>query len=124
MANGGGAERNSVPLYDFACHGASSATGCSTMPIRTSALRTLGAFANVFAIESFMDELAAERGEDPLAFRLRHLKDPRARAVLEAAAKRAGWSTWRKRDGVGHGIGFGALQELRRLLRRRGGGRG
>ena len=100
MANGGGAERNAVPLYDFAglritCH------RLLTMPIRTSALRTLGAFANVFAIESFMDELAAERGEDPLAFRLRHLKDPRARAVLEAAAKRAGWSTWRKRDGVG-----------------------
>ena len=91
MANGGGAERNAVPLYDFPaldirCH------RLLTMPIRTSALRTLGAFANVFAIESFMDELAAERGEDPLAFRLRHLKDPRARAVLEAAAKRAGWS--------------------------------
>ncbi len=77
-----------------------------TMPIRTSALRTLGAFANVFAIESFMDELAAERGEDPVAFRLRHLKDPRARAVIEAAARRAGWNTWRKREGKGHGIGF------------------
>ena len=76
------------------------------MPIRTSALRTLGAFANVFAIESFMDELAAERGEDPLAFRLRHLKDPRARAVLEAAARRAGWSAWKKREAPGHGIGF------------------
>src|SRR5260221_14061667 len=76
------------------------------MAIRTSALRTLGAFANVFAIESFMDELAAERGEDPLSFRLRYLKEPRARAVLEAAAKRAGWSTWRKRDGAGHGIAF------------------
>jgi len=111
MANGGGAERNAVPLYDFAsmritCH------RLLTMPIRTSALRTLGAFANVFAIESFMDELAAERGEDPLAFRLRHLKDPRARAVLEAAAKRAGWSTWRKRDGAGHGIGFGRYKNF------------
>jgi CO/xanthine dehydrogenase Mo-binding subunit len=83
-----------------------------TMPIRTSALRTLGAFANIFAIESFMDELAAERGEDPLAFRLRHLKDPRARAVLEAAAKRAGWSAWRKRDGAGHGIGFGRYKNF------------
>jgi CO/xanthine dehydrogenase Mo-binding subunit len=76
------------------------------MPIRTSSLRSLGAFANVFAIESFMDELAVERGEDPLAFRLRHLKDPRARAVLEAVAKRAGWSAWQKREGAGHGIGF------------------
>jgi CO/xanthine dehydrogenase Mo-binding subunit len=105
MANGGGAERNAVPLYDFAsmritCH------RLLTMPIRTSALRTLGAFANVFAIESFMDELAAERGEDPLAFHLRYLKEPRGRAVLEAAAKRAGWSSWRKRAGAGHGIAF------------------
>ena len=105
LANGGGAERNAVPLYELpartiTCHRLLS------MPIRTSALRTLGAFANVFAIESFMDELAAERGEDPLAFRLRHLKDARARAVLEAAAARAGWSSWRQREGVGHGIGF------------------
>ena len=105
MANGGGAERNAVPLYDLpalkvTCH------RLLTMPIRTSALRTLGAFANVFAIESFMDELAAERGEDPLAFRLRYLKEPRARAVLEAAAKRADWNSWRKREGAGHGIGF------------------
>ncbi|HJU30976.1 MAG TPA: molybdopterin cofactor-binding domain-containing protein, partial [Hyphomicrobiaceae bacterium] len=106
MAMGGGAERNAIPYYDFpslrvTCH------RLLTMPIRTSALRTLGAFANVFAIESFMDELAAERGEDPLAFRLRYLKDPRARAVLEAAARRAGWSSWVKRDGTGHGIAFG-----------------
>src|SRR5207244_9740485 len=99
------AERNAVPLYDFAsmritCH------RLLTMPIRTSALRTLGAFANVFAIESFMDELAAERGEDPLAFRLRHLKDARARAVLAAVAKRAGWNQRVKQDGIGHGMGF------------------
>jgi CO/xanthine dehydrogenase Mo-binding subunit len=53
-----------------------------------------------------MDELAAERGEDPLAFRLRHLKDGRARAVLEAAAARAGWRSWQKREGAGHGLGF------------------
>ncbi len=111
MANGGGAERNAVPLYDLpalkvTCH------RLLTMPIRTSALRTLGAYANVFAIESFMDELAAERGEDPLAFRLRHLKDARARAVLEAAAKRAGWGAWTKRDGVGHGIGFGRYKNF------------
>jgi nicotinate dehydrogenase subunit B len=111
MANGGGAERNAVPLYDLpalkvTCH------RLLTMPIRTSALRTLGAFANVFAIECFMDELAAERGEDPLAFRLRYLKDPRARAVLEAAARRAGWAARSKRDGVGHGIGFGRYKNF------------
>ena len=57
------------------------------MPVRTSALRTLGAYANVFAIESFMDELAAAAGADPVAFRLAHMKDPRARAVIEAVAE-------------------------------------
>lgn len=62
-----------------------------TSPIRPSALRGLGAPQNTFANESFMDELAALAGADPLAFRLTHLKDPRARAVLEAAAQRAGW---------------------------------
>jgi nicotinate dehydrogenase subunit B len=111
MAMGGGAERNSVPLYDFAsmrvmCH------RLLTMPIRTSALRTLGAFANIFAIESFMDELAVERGENPLAFRLRHLKDERARGVLQAAAKRAGWNEWKRREGAGHGIAFGRYKNF------------
>jgi nicotinate dehydrogenase subunit B len=104
-AMGGGAERNAVPLYDFPawhiiCH------RLLDMPIRTSSLRTLGAFANVFALESCLDEIAAERGEDPLAFRLRHLADARARAVLEAAARRAGWTGRTRREGVGHGLGF------------------
>jgi CO/xanthine dehydrogenase Mo-binding subunit len=105
LAGGGGSERNATPLYDFPAWRITNHR-LLTMPIRTSSLRTLGAFANVFAIESFMDELAAERGEDPVAFRLRHLKDQRARAVVEAAARRAGWSSWQKRDGAGHGIGF------------------
>jgi CO/xanthine dehydrogenase Mo-binding subunit len=76
------------------------------MPIRVSALRSLGAYVNVFALESLIDELAGERAEDPLDFRLRHLSDPRAKAVLEAAARRAGWQQWQKREGAGHGIGF------------------
>ena len=104
QATGGGADRNSVPLYDFPswtveCH------RLLTMPIRTSALRTLGAQGNVFAIESFLDELAAERGEDSVAFRLRHLSDPRARDVIQSVARRANWKP-RKQAGVGHGIGF------------------
>jgi CO/xanthine dehydrogenase Mo-binding subunit len=104
QASGGGADRNSIPLYDFPswqieCH------RLTTMPIRTSALRTLGAQANVFAIESFLDELAAERGEDEVAFRLRHLSDPRAQDVIRAAARRAGWKP-EKREGIGHGLGF------------------
>ena len=104
QANGGGADRNSIPLYDFPswrieCH------RLLTMPIRTSALRTLGAQGNVFAIESFLDELATERGEDPVAFRLRHLSDRRAQDVIRAAARRANWKP-DKRTGVGYGLGF------------------
>jgi CO/xanthine dehydrogenase Mo-binding subunit len=60
-------------------------------PLRVSALRGLGAPANTFANESFMDELAAAAGADPVEFRLRHLRDPRATAVIEAAARAAGW---------------------------------
>jgi CO/xanthine dehydrogenase Mo-binding subunit len=105
LATGGGADRNSIPIYDFPVRQITTHR-LLTMPLRTSALRSLGAFANVFAIESFLDELAAERGEDPLAFRLRHLSDPRARAVLEAAAKRAGWGSAQAWEGTGRGLGF------------------
>jgi CO/xanthine dehydrogenase Mo-binding subunit len=104
QANGGGADRNSIPLYDFPswqieCH------RLLTMPIRTSALRTLGAQGNVFAIESFIDELAAERGEDPVDFRLRHLPDSRAQDVIRSVAKRANWKP-DKQAGRGYGLGF------------------
>jgi nicotinate dehydrogenase subunit B len=104
QAGGGGADRNSIPLYDFPswqieCH------RLLTMPVRTSALRTLGAQGNVFAIESFLDELASESGEDPVAFRLRHLSDERAKDVIRSAAKRANWKP-EKRTGVGFGLGF------------------
>ncbi len=105
LANGGGAERNSVPLYDFAQWRAVSHRTL-TMPIRTSSLRSLGAHCNVFAIESFMDEIAASLGVDPLEFRLRHLSDPRGRAVLEAVAQMAGWSTRKTVEGQGMGIAF------------------
>lgn len=60
-------------------------------PLRVSALRSLGAYANIFAIESFMDELAHACATDPVEFRLRHLEDERARAVIEAAAEKAAW---------------------------------
>jgi len=93
-----------VPLYDFPSWQIESHR-LLTMPIRTSALRTLGAQGNVFAIESFIDELASERGEDPLAFRLRYLRDPRAQDVLRRVAQRAKWKP-QKRPGRGHGIGF------------------
>ena len=106
IATGGGAQRNAVPIYDFPGREIMSHR-LLTMPLRVSSLRTLGGFANVFAIESFLDEVAAARAEDPLASRLRYLKDARMRAVLEAAAARAGWATRRKADGVGHGLGCG-----------------
>src|SRR5207249_3210792 len=63
--------------------------------------------ANVFAIESFMDELAASAGIDPIKFRLAHIRDPRERAVIEAAAKAAKWKPGEKGDGArGRGIGY------------------
>src|SRR5262249_45136792 len=105
VSTGGGSERNATPLYDFPAWRITNHR-LLTMPIRTSSLRTLGAFANVFAIESFMEELAVERDQDSVEFRLRHLKEPRARTVIEAAAQRAGWAGWQKREGAGHGIGF------------------
>jgi nicotinate dehydrogenase subunit B len=111
MARGGGAERNAVPLYDFPAWEVVN-NRLLTMPIRVSSLRTLGAFANVFAIESFVDEIAAARGECPLAFRLRHLKDARARAVLEAAANRAGWTEWAGGEGRGHGIAMARYKNM------------
>jgi CO/xanthine dehydrogenase Mo-binding subunit len=104
QANGGGGDRNSIPLYDFPAWQIESHR-LLTMPIRTSALRTLGAQGNVFAIECFLDELAAERGEDPVRFRLRHLRDERAKDVIRAAARRAGWKP-DKKPGVGYGCGF------------------
>ena len=104
QANGGGGDRNSIPLYDFPSWKIVSHR-LLTMPLRTSALRTLGAQGNVFAIESFLDEIATERGEDPVAFRLRHLLDERAREVIRAAAGRANWKPAAK-AGIGWGIGF------------------
>ena len=108
----GGGDRNAIPLYDFPNQRVVHHF-IQDMPIRVSALRTLGAYANVFALESFMDELAAAAGADPVAFRLAHMKDPRARAVIEAVAKKAGWKPGEKGDGTrGRGIGFAKYKNL------------
>jgi CO/xanthine dehydrogenase Mo-binding subunit len=99
-------DRNSIPTYDIPRQRITSHL-IKDSPIRTSALRTLGAYGNVFAVESFMDELAAAAGIDPIAFRLAHLKDPRERAVIEAVAKAADWKPGEKGDGTrGRGIGY------------------
>ena len=75
-------------------------------PLRSSALRSLGAYANVFAIESFMDELADMADSDPIAFRLAHLADERAAEVLRLAAHRFGW---RPGTNQPQGVGFARL---------------
>ena len=101
-----GATRNAVPGYDIPDLGVTRHR-LLAMPIRTSSLRSLGAFLNVFAIESFMDELAAAAGADPVAFRLAHLTDPRARRVIEEVAGLAGWATRpRGTGGTGWGLGY------------------
>ena len=83
------------------------------MPLRVSALRTLGAYSNVFAIESFLDELARAAKADPIAFRLAHLKDSRARAVIELVARNANWKDGEAGDGRrGRGIGFAKYKNL------------
>ena len=120
-----GATRNAVPGYDIPDLEVTRHR-LLTMPIRTSSLRSLGAFLNVFAIESFMDELAAAAGADPVAFRLAHLTDPRARRVIEEVAGLAGWATrpaGHRRDRLGPGLR--PVQGHGRVLRGRGrGGRG
>ncbi|MGH6768054.1 MAG: molybdopterin cofactor-binding domain-containing protein [Xanthobacteraceae bacterium] len=99
-------DRNATPLYEFPSQRVRRHF-ISELPLFTASLRTLGAYSNVFAVESFVDELAAAAGVDPLTFRLAHMKDPRARAVIEAAAKLAGWKVGEKGDGSrGRGIGF------------------
>src|SRR4051812_21719158 len=108
----GGGDRNAIPTYDFPNQKVVHHF-IQDMPIRVSALRTLGAYANVFASESFMDELALAAGADPVAFRLAHMKDPRARAVIEKAAQMAGWKAGEKGDGTrGRGIGFSRYKTL------------
>jgi len=108
----GGGDRNAVPLYDFPNQRVVNHL-ITAMPLRVSALRTLGAYTNVFAVESFIDELAAAAGQDPVAFRLAHLGDPRAKAVIETVARTAGWTADEKGDGIrGRGIGFAKYKTL------------
>lgn len=105
LEHGGTAGRNSVPGYSFPAFQVVNHQ-ISAMPLRSSAMRALGALVNVFAIESFMDELAEAAGRDPLEYRMTQLRDPRARAVIDTAAKRFGWDQWAPQDSVGRGIGY------------------
>jgi nicotinate dehydrogenase subunit B len=105
------ADRNGIALYDFAGHKVQTHF-ITDMPLRASSTRGLGAYANVFAIESFMDELAFAAKADPLAYRLRFLKDERARDVLQKASEKLGWSSWQKASNRGRGIGFARYKNI------------
>ena len=93
------------PLYDFP---ASRVIHHLVLrpPVRTSALRGLGALPNVFAIECFIDELAERAGIDPVEYRLSMLSDPRARRIIENVAERSNWAA-RGAAGSGQGLGLG-----------------
>jgi len=113
---GGGSHRNAIPLYDFPNQKVTNNL-IRQSPLRTSALRALGGFANAFAIESFMDELAEAADADPVEYRLRHLKDPRAKAVIEKAAAMAQWKAKEKGDGErGRGVAFAKYKNLAAYL--------
>ena len=108
----GGGDRNAIPIYKFSntkvVHHFIPA-----MPIRVSAMRALGAYHNVFSIESFMDELAVAAGADPVAFRLSHLDDPRGRDVVTKAARAFGWGVGQKAPpGRGYGFAFARYKNL------------
>lgn len=109
LASGGGSTRNAVPGYDV---GPRRVTGHrkTDTPLRTSAMRSLGAHLNVFAIESFVDELAERCGADPVSFRLAHLSDPRAARVVADAARLAGWDEPLAED-TGRGIGYARYKD-------------
>lgn len=102
LERGAGSTRGAVPAYDIPVRRIRGHR-LDRVALRTSSLRSLGAFTNVFAIECFMDELAYVAQADPVAFRLAHLSDPRGRAVLEAVAERVGWSA----RGGGGDVGLG-----------------
>jgi nicotinate dehydrogenase subunit B len=104
LTAGAGTARNAVPIYEVGSRRIAAHRLLET-PIRSSALRSLGAFTNVLAIESLMDELADEVGADPVQFRLAHLGDDRAREVLQVAASAAGWGG-PVEEGHGRGVGL------------------
>lgn len=108
-AAGGGTTRNATPVYDV---GPRTVTGHrkTDSPLRTSAMRALGAHLNVFAIESFLDEIATAAGVDPVQLRLDHLPDPRAAHVVAQAAALSGWGEPLP-DEVGRGLGFARYKD-------------
>ncbi len=97
-----GGYRNAIPYYELPNRRIDA--HFFDGPLRVSALRGLGAHANVFAIESMMGALADRAGTDPVAFRRRHLEDPRAAAVLDAVSDPAQDASRRSDEGLGYGF--------------------
>lgn len=94
--------RDAIPLYDLDV--VDAVVDFVQGPLRSGALRSLASHMNIFAIESFVDELAEAAGQDPVAFRLAHLRDQRARDVLSRAADAAGWVPHVGPSGRGQGV--------------------
>jgi CO/xanthine dehydrogenase Mo-binding subunit len=112
LSMGGGSQRNAVPYYDFPVKKVVNHV-VQSMPIRVSALRALGAYINVFAIETFMDEMAHSQSIDPIEIRLRHLTDFRAVEVIHAVARMANWKAHEQGDGVnGRGFAFARYKNI------------
>ena len=107
----GGVHRNADPLY-VVPNRRIVKHFVTERPLRTSALRSLGAYANVFALESFIDEVAEAAGADRLEYRLSYLEDERARAVLRRAAERIGWPGATGDFGHGTGIAFARYKNV------------
>jgi nicotinate dehydrogenase subunit B len=108
----GGGDRNAIPIYAFP-NAQVVHHFIPAMPLRISAMRALGAYHNVFSIESFMDELAGLAGADPVEFRLKHLEDRRGRAVIEKATQSFGWKSGQKApQDRGFGFAFARYKNL------------
>jgi nicotinate dehydrogenase subunit B len=107
----GSGDRNAIPIYDFPGKHVKWHF-LKDMPIRVSALRSLGAYMNVFTIESFMDELARAAQKDPVSFRLNHLQDARAAEVINLAAQKFNWSGAVLPKNHGKGFAFARYKNL------------
>ena len=108
----GGGDRNAIPIYKFP-NARVVHHFIPAMPLRISAMRGLGAYHNVFSIESFMDELAVGANADPVEFRLKHLDDTRGRDVIEKAAQAFGWQKGQKAPpDRGYGFAFARYKNL------------
>lgn len=100
MGSKGGAVRNSKPYYPIA--NLNITVNMFQGPLRASALRGLGAYANIFAIECFMDELSEKAKMDPIQFRIDHLEDPRGKACLDKLRNMTKGVPMGAQEGVGY----------------------